>query len=172
MSLPLPASVLRSILRVALLALVVASVGAWARRTLQDEPAPQATERGTPPAEAASRVLPADGVAVVNFHGCLRCETCLRIGALSRLVAEQDFRAQLEAGRVAWLEIDHDEPANAHFRDDYDIFASTVVVVARRDGRDIGWERVDEVWELYDDEPSFRARLGAAIDRRLAELAR
>lgn len=164
--------VLRAILRVALLTLVVASVGAWARRTLQGEPAPQEAERGTPVARAAASVLPADGVAVVNFHGCLRCETCLRIGALSRLATEQGYGAQVSAGRVAWLDIDHDEPANAHFRDDYGIFASTVVVVARRDGRDLGWERVDEVWELYDDEPSFRARLGAAIDRRLAELTR
>ncbi len=103
--------VLRAILRTALLTLVVASVGAWARRTLQEEPAL--------PSRVAPNVLPSDGVAVVNFHGSLRCETCLRIGALSRSVAEQDYAEQLEAGRVTWLDIDHDEPAQAHFRDDY-----------------------------------------------------
>jgi hypothetical protein len=162
------APALRTTLRVALLTLVVASVGAWARRTLQGEPDPGHGSARTP---SAARSLPADGVAVVNFHGFLRCETCLRIGELSRAVTERDYAAQLAAGRVTWLDIDHDEALNAHFRDDYDIFASTVVVVSRRAGLDVGWERIDEVWELYDDEPAFRARLAVAIDRRLAELA-
>ena len=96
----------------------------WARRTL----------RSGPTAAEGAAVLPDAGVAVVNFHGSLRCETCLRIGALSRATVERGFAAELADGRVSWTEVDFDQPGQAHFRDAYDIFASTVVVVARRDG--------------------------------------
>ena len=33
----------------------------------------------------------ADGVTVINFHGTMRCPTCLQIGALSQSVVAEEF---------------------------------------------------------------------------------
>jgi hypothetical protein len=148
---------LASILRALLLLLVVASLGTWAWRTW----------RPTRAAPAAAPSVLRDGVTVINFHGKLRCPTCLHIGSLSQAVVAEDFALEESQGRVAWTSIDFEEPENAHFRDDYDLSSSNVVVVRRAGGRDLGWSRLDEVWSLHGDEPAFRAYVQAAVGEAL-----
>jgi hypothetical protein len=150
-----------TLVRGALLLLVGASLAAWAVKTWRTSP----TRAADSPATSA---LIADGVAVVNFHGKLRCPTCLGIGALSRAVVDEEFASEKDAGLVAWSSIDFDEPANAHFRDEYDLTSSNVVVVRREGGADVGFQRLDEVWTHYDDEPAFRAYVHAAVAEALA----
>ncbi len=146
-----------SILRALLLLFVVASLGTWAWKSWRAPPAA--------PSPASS--LLADGVTVINFHGKLRCPTCLRIGSLSQAVVSEQFALEESQGRVAWTSIDFEEPGNAHYRDDYELSSSNVVVVRRAGGRDLGWSRLDEVWSLNGDEPSFRAYVQAAVSEAL-----
>lgn len=152
---------LMPLLRAALLLLVAASLATWAVRTFR---APVQSGIADP---APPRI--ADGVAVINFHGTLRCATCLRIGSLSQTVVEEGFADVVRAGKLQWLAIDFDEPGSRHFKDDYDLYSSNVVVVRRAGGRDVAWRRLDEVWDLYDDEPRFREYVGTAVADALAE---
>ena len=149
-----------SLLRAALLLLVVASLGVWVLRSL----------RATRPADAAPAVSPiaADGVAVINFHGKLRCPTCLGIGSLSQAVVDEQFGDLVREGRVSWQSIDFDAPENEHFKEDYDLVSSNVVVVRREGGRDADWRRLDDVWTYYGDEPRFREYVGDAVHDLLA----
>jgi hypothetical protein len=151
------------LVRIALLALVAGSVAVWAAKSLRDSAADASA--------AAVSSLPADAVAVVNFHGTVRCPTCRKIGALAEQVVATDFAAEVERGRVAWLSLDFDLPENLHFKDAYDLVTSNVVAVRRSGGTDVAWRRLDDVWDLYDDEPAFRAYVEAAIDDLLAERA-
>ncbi|MBK7644646.1 MAG: hypothetical protein IPJ19_16660 [Planctomycetes bacterium] len=146
-----------SLLRAVLLLLVVSSLGAWAWKNWR-----------TPPVAApASASVPDEGVVVINFHGALRCPTCLRIGALSKSVVDTEFALEASQGRVSWMAIDFEEPGNVHYREDYDLSSSNVVVLRRSAGRDLGWSRLDEVWSLNDDEPAFRAYVQAAVGEAL-----
>jgi hypothetical protein len=155
------------VLRVVLLILVTASVGAWGWRAWR---AARATEAAGASAEAPARAdpLPADGVAVVNFHGALRCPTCLKIGELSQSVVQDDFAGDVAAGRVQWTAIDFEDAPYAHYVGDYELTSSTVVVVRRAGGKDVAHQRLDDVWTLYDDESAFRAYVSAAVRDALA----
>ena len=164
-----------NVLRVVLLFLVCASVGAWGWRTWRAESAatgaaaPKSSSSDAPaPDPEAAPTLIADGVAVINFHGALRCPTCRKIGALSQAVVEQDFADEVAAGRVRWSSIDFEDAASAHYADDYELSSSNVVVVRRAGGKDVAYRRLDEVWTCYDDEPAFRAYVTQAIRDALA----
>ena len=151
-----------TLVRAALLLVVAASLGTWVVKSLRDTPAATTTS-------AVSPSLIADGVAVINFHGTLRCPTCVGIGALSQKVIDEEFVAEKEEGRIAWSSIDFDKPENAHFKDDYDLASSNVVVVRREHGVDVGWKRLDDVWTHYGEEPVFRSYVHAAVAEALAQ---
>ncbi|MCK6445154.1 MAG: nitrophenyl compound nitroreductase subunit ArsF family protein [Planctomycetes bacterium] len=163
------------VVRVVLLVLVSASVGAWgwrvwrAARAAPEAPATNAAA-ATPIAAIPITADPllAEGVAVVNFHGALRCPTCHTIGALSKAVVEEEFADDVSAGRVQWSSIDFEDAAYAHYTDDYELSSSNVVVVRRSGGKDVGYRRLDDVWTHYDDEPTFRAYVAAAVRDALA----
>lgn len=158
-----------SILRAALLSLVAASLGTWAVRTFRDTPV---AEPATHEPAAPKPALIADGVAVVNFHGSVRCPTCLGIGSLSQAVVAEEFAGAIDEGRLAWSSIDFDEPGNTHYKDDYDLYSSNVVIVWREHGADVGWKGLDDVWTHYGDEPAFRAYVRAAVSEALARQER
>lgn len=137
--------------RIALLTLVVVSLGAWAMRTFRAEAAP------------ASKALPADGVVVINFHAAIRCNGCREIGRTAQKVVETDFADALKSGRMTWQVINFEEPGHKHFVKDYGIVSSTVVVVRREHGRDATWRRLDAVWDHLFDEPSMSRYLREEI---------
>ncbi|MBI5433381.1 MAG: hypothetical protein HZA52_11185 [Planctomycetes bacterium] len=164
-----------NVLRLVLLFLVCASVGAWGWRTWRAESAATratATEASSSDATAqdpaTAPTLIADGVAVINFHGALRCPTCRKIGALSQSVVEQDLADEVAAGRVRWSSIDFEDAPNAHYTDDYELTSSNVVVVRRAGGKDVAYRRLDDVWTCYDDEPAFRSYVSQAVRDALA----
>lgn len=158
-----------SILRAALLVLVAASLGIWSVNTYRDSTAAEAVATGT---TAPTPALIADGVAVINFHGSVRCPTCLGIGSLSQAIVEEEFAAAIDEGRLAWSSIDFDEPRNTHYKDDYDLYSSNVVIVWRQHGADVGWKGLDDVWTHYGDEPTFRAYVRAAVSEALTQQER
>ena len=163
---PKTASKSTSLVRAALLLVVAASLVTWAVTSLRESPTPATA---APIATAPTAKLIADGVAVVNFHGALRCPTCLGIGALSQAIVDEEFPAEKDEGRIAWSSIDFDQPENAHYKDDYELVSSSVVVVRREHGVDVGWKRLDDVWTHYGDEPVFRSYVHAAVAEALAQ---
>lgn len=147
-----------TILRTVLLLLVAVSLGSWAQRTFF---------AGAAPKSAALGVLPVHGVAVVNFHGTLRCASCLRIGELTESVVATEFADERAAGAVTFASIDYDLAGNEHYRDDYDLYSSNVVILRRAAGKDVSWTRLDDVWSLDDDELAFRSYVHGAIAEAL-----
>jgi hypothetical protein len=150
---------LLQVVRILLLLLVAVSLGSWARRAFFLDP---------PAAQAKTSRLPEQGVAVVNFHGTLRCASCLQIGELAERVVSTEFAAERDAGGLTFCSIDFDQPGNQHYRDDYDLSFSTVVIVRRAEGKDVGWNRLDDVWSLSEDEAAFGTYVRAAIVEAMA----
>ena len=140
--------------RYGLLALVVVSLAVWGRRTFS--PAPMA---------GGGAVLPADGIVVVNFHAAIRCNGCREIDRETQAVLKSDFSAALESGRMGHAVINFEVPANQHFIQDYGLTTSTVVLVRRKEGQDIAWDRLDAVWNHLYDGPAMREYLKERISR-------
>lgn len=110
---------------------------------------------------------PGDRVVVYYFHGTYRCKTCMRIEALTRQAVQQDFADELKQGRVELRVVNVEEPANRHFIQDYGLYTKAVVVVDYRDQRQLRWQNLDQIWNLFGNEAAFRAYVADAVRNHL-----
>lgn len=161
----------QSLLTGALLLLVGAAFGAIAVKlsTPQESVAARGAVGEAMPAAHAESSQPrplSDGVLVYFFHGRIRCQTCLEIEATAKEAIEKYFGDALRLGRVVVREINYDQPENKHFIEKYHIIAPTVVLVQIRDGQEVRFENLMDVWQLVGDKPKFHEY----IARNLREL--
>lgn len=109
---------------------------------------------------AAETVEPriTDGVIVYYFHGKTRCVTCNTIEARANEAVEASFAEQIEAGLLQWRVVNFELPENEHFKEQYKLIASSVVLVQNKDGSQQQWKNLDRVWELVrgDKEPFLK----------------
>ncbi len=157
----------KQIVSVVLLLFVVASVvllvvgetrapskppeGASALPTNASEEVDQATTSKTESAEPARKTI------AYYFHSTARCKTCLTIEAYAQEALAVAFPEELESGRLEWRAVDTDEPENEHFISDYELTASSLVLVDFIDGKQVAFRILDDVWTLVDDELKFKA---------------
>ena len=96
-------------------------------------------------------------ILVSYFHTATRCTSCLLIEDYTSTTVRSAFPGQLADGKVKWRVVNTDEPANAHFVKDYGLYTKTVIVSEIRDGKEVRWKNLDQVWHLLDDAPGFQA---------------
>ena len=103
----------------------------------------------------------ADGVVVYYLHPATRCATCNTIEKVARRAVLEGFGPDIRAGRLAWraMSIEDNEPLAKR----YNVASSTVVVVRLHDGREIGHQCLDEVWELVDKPAELAACVSRAV---------
>jgi len=94
-------------------------------------------------------------VVAYYFHRTARCRTCRAIEANAYDVLTTSFHGELESGTLEWRAVNLDEPGNEHFATDYEILASTLVLVQVVDGEPGDWANLEGVWPLVDDEEEF-----------------
>lgn len=108
-------------------------------------------------AEAPAPVEPPATVVVTYFHTTARCTSCLKIEDLTNAAMTTRFAAPIADKRIVWRSVNLDEPENNHFAKDYGLFTKSVVVSAVREGREMRWKNLDQVWKLLDDPESFQS---------------
>lgn len=126
-----------------LLVFVAASMTLLAVKSFRSHPQSAAAETGR------------DRVIVYYFHTKARCPACANIEAYAHEALTRGFAAQVEQGRIEWNVVDFEEAENEHFAGEYDLIASSVVLVEIRDGVRSKWRNLEEVWDLVDDKPAF-----------------
>ena len=114
--------------------------------------------RTGPPARGASDP---DRIVVHYLHATFRCVTCNTIEKMAKGFVENEFRELLATGRIAWQEENFQEREDLARK--YDVASSTVVVVRIRDGKEVAFQRLDEVWTLVDKPDAFAKYVGDAI---------
>ncbi len=95
-------------------------------------------------------------VVAYYFHGTVRCLTCRKIESLSHDVVASDFATQLKTGDLEWQVVNVDLGENAHFIEDYQLMASSLVLVKYENGKQTGHKNLQEVWRLVNNEQGFR----------------
>ena len=100
-------------------------------------------------------------VAVYYMHATFRCVTCNTIEKMTRELLDSEFAQELKAGMVRMEEVDFQE--NGVLARHYGVVASCVVVAQVRDGEEVAYQRLDEVWTLMKDPPAFNRYVGDAI---------
>jgi len=116
---------------------------------LSTAPAMPAPVIPLPPASAKSKVI------VYYLHTTVRCANCLRIEAYAASAVTGGFSGPLAEGRLEWKVLNVDEPPNAHYVQDYQLFTKSVVVSEVKDGKEVRWKRLDKVWDLLGDQQAF-----------------
>ena len=117
---------------------------------------------------SATTELPADGLVAIYFHGNVRCPTCLSIEALAHGAITERFADDLASGKLAWQVMNYELPENAHFVDEFQLAAPTVVLVQRQVGQTTESRNLDRVWELVGDQPAFAQYVEQEVQGMLA----
>ena len=119
---------------------------------------------------AAAQITPATKLVVYFFSEGKECTTCEQIPLYTRAALEGNFAKELKAGEIVWCAIDVDEPRNAHYIDEYQIFAKTIVLSRIVAGEQTRFKNLVRIWDHVNDKSAFidfvsneiRAELDAA----------
>ena len=106
-------------------------------------------------------------VMVYYFHRTARCSTCLSIEAHAAQIVKNNFRQQLEDGRLMWVPFNRDEPGGAKFQKEFDITYNTLVVARTVDMDHVEFEKLDKVWQLLGDPDGFSEYVTDRINKFL-----
>jgi hypothetical protein len=96
-----------------------------------------------------------NGVMVYYLHGNTRCPTCRAIETYAREAVESGFADQLKSGQIRWRVLNYEAPGNGHFAADYEVVAPNVVLVKFKEGKQVEWKGLPEVWEHVGDKAVF-----------------
>lgn len=99
--------------------------------------------------------LPTNGVVAYDFRNTQRCPSCITIEDWTSGVLKTEFAAQLADGTLIWRPLDVQQPANAHFIQDYQLTSISVVLVRYTNGKPGKWENLQNVWQLLGDQKAF-----------------
>ncbi len=95
-------------------------------------------------------------VIVYYFHGNYRCPTCKKIERLSREVVLDNFKKELSTGALLYRVVDVEEPQNAHFVNDFNLFTKSLVLVEEKNGKITHYKNLGKIWVLIRDEKAFK----------------
>jgi hypothetical protein len=159
---------MKSVVTIVLLLFVAGSVAYLVvsetrSKTATTDPATRGADPSRPVANESLRATakpanekPSPVLVAYYFHGTSRCSTCLKMEKYAREAVEESFGDDARSGRVQWLAVNYDEPANEHFVKQYELFASALVLVSGQ-GDVRQWQKLERIWDLVGDEPAFKA---------------
>jgi len=102
-------------------------------------------------------VPPAANVDIVYyFMTTQRCSNCIKIEAYTREAIENGFADAFKRGTMVWRMVNVDESANNHFIKDYQLYTKSVVLVKMRNGKQVEWKNLDQIWPLLNDKTGFQ----------------
>ena len=111
-----------------------------------------------------------DRVVVYYFHRTLRCDTCLKFEAYVDEALRSLSAEEVADGRLVWSVLNVDDESTATLVDAYDIFESSLVVSVVDAGEERSWEKLEAIWGLVGDKPSFLAYVQSEVEARLSRV--
>jgi hypothetical protein len=94
-------------------------------------------------------------VIAYDFRNTQRCQSCITIENWTSDALKAEFAPQLADGTLIWRPLDVQQPANAHFMQDYQLTSISVVLVRYTNGKPGKWENLQMVWQLLGDNRAF-----------------
>ncbi|MBU4241123.1 MAG: hypothetical protein KKE79_04985 [Actinobacteria bacterium] len=90
-------------------------------------------------------------VELVHFHPRFRCVSCNNIEKYAREVAGNDFKEQMEDGKLEYRSLEIEDENNRELVDELDVGGSSLYLIISGDGKRTHRE-IKDVW-LYWDKP-------------------
>lgn len=127
--------------------------------------APESTK--TSAADTTLIMTRPDSVVAVYFHRTLRCRSCLLIESCARKAITSNFAQALKDGSLRWRSVDFEQPAHAKQAERYQLGGSALVLSHWKDGEEVLWTRMDELWDLIDEPTTMTEIVREQIQRCL-----
>ncbi len=106
-------------------------------------------------------------IIVYYFHPKFRCPTCQMIEMLAEKTVEAKYPNEIAADRVVWLGINIDEPENREFIETFNLQTSTLVIAEMRLDKIVRWKKLENVWNLINNQDEFAKYIVAEIEQYL-----
>ncbi len=121
-----------------------------------------------PHAPVAETEPPAHKVVAYYFHNTQRCMTCNKIERLAEEALREQFAAALKTGELDWRVVNMEEPPNTHFVEDYQLVASSLVLIDMHDGKQRDWTNMEKVWEyVHESDAQFKQYVAEQVRKYL-----
>ena len=127
--------------------------------------------KGSKPRPASGAAEPAIKgwqLTAYYLHGNYRCPTCIAIEKQSREVVEGDFKKEIAEGRVVYRSLDTEAAGNEHFVVDYELVTKSLVLSLRKDGKEVKWKNLPEIWSTVHTPEKFREYVAGEVRAMLA----
>ncbi len=100
--------------------------------------------------------LPVENCVVVGFFsGTAHCAFCDNIRNFSEATLKAHFEEALATQRIVFRVRNTDLQKYRHFKDRYDLFTASVVLIKVKNGRASHSKVLEGAWDLFDDEKRF-----------------
>ncbi len=85
------------------------------------------------------------------FHPAARCENCLNLESFAKELIETKFGDK----PIAFKPINIDEEENKHYKNDYELMFSSLVIVKFQNGARVKWKNLDSAWSYTNNKEKF-----------------
>jgi len=109
-------------------------------------------------------------LAAYYLHGNFRCARCISMETQAKEAVEKDFAAEIKQGKVAFAALNYEVPENAHFATDYKLTTKSLVLSLRKDGKEVKWKNLPEIWTRVGNPPAYREYVDAEVKAMLKEM--
>lgn len=154
----------KNIVTVVLLVFVIASVAFLVSKKTRDEMRHESAEEMAVDESPVKEETPGSiqetneyghKVIVYYFHGTRRCATCRKFEAYTTELMKTTFAQQLKSRKLEFRVVNVDEPQNEHYVYDYKLTTRSVVLADYRDGEEIRWKNLNQIWQCVRDKQVF-----------------
>jgi hypothetical protein len=98
-----------------------------------------------------------DQIVVYYLHMNRRCMTCEKLEAYSEEAISTGFVEQLKDSTLIWRVTNFETEGNEHFAKDYQLYSQSVILSRQRDGKELEFKNLDQIWKLVGDKEEFVA---------------
>ena len=140
---------------VSIVTLVVQEFRSGSGHAAHEHSVPDATENVSS-GDSAQTDSPDSNVDIVYyFMTAHRCSYCMKIEQYTKEAVELHFADELDNNTLEWRMVAIDTPEHEHFIKEYELITKSVVLVKLRNGRQVKWKSLEDIWTLVDDKDSF-----------------
>ena len=111
----------------------------------------------------------ADVEVVYYFMTTQRCQNCMKIESYTKAAVQEQFSEKLNNETMILKMVNVDEPQNRHFIQEYQLYTKSVVLVRYRDGKQVEWKNLDQVWNFLGDETAFKEYVVSEVNAFVKE---
>ena len=109
-----------------------------------------------------------DRVAVYYTHASVSCVTCTTMERLIKETLVEQFATAMVDQSLSFQKVDFQR--NKAFAQRHQVVANAVVVSLIQQGKEQDFQRLDDIWTLYEDPAAFKQYVGDAIQSYVRQL--